>query len=257
MRNILARLPATLPGRLDGLLLLALAGFMAVLLTGQVYWHYLHPRFMPLTAATAAILAALGVFALVRPPRPSGSRTLAFALMLALALVSLPAADPFGSLGPSPGSADAAEPVPDAEKGYLRLNTGELYDIAETGELGKYPGQGFALRGFVRRDPELDKLGLFGLYRVALFCCFADATAVGMAVRPPDGVLPEDGSWLRAAGRLAPRPDGVTLPQPQVPGIFYASTLPGFVFEADLLTPVTPPPEPFMFEWRKEPPFAY
>jgi hypothetical protein len=253
MRNMLS----LMPGRLDALLLLGLSGFMAFVLSGDAYWHYLHPRFMPLSAACALILAALGVFGLIFPPSPSGSRTLAFTLMLALAFGSLSAANPFGSLeGPARGVSQA-EPVPGDESGYLRLNTGELYDIAENGELGKYPAPGFALRGFVRRDPEFDRLGLFGLYRVALFCCFADATAVGIAVRPADGALPADGTWVRVAGRLAQKPQDITLPQPQVPGIFYASTLPGFVFEADKATPVTPPAEPFMFEWRQEAPFAY
>jgi uncharacterized repeat protein (TIGR03943 family) len=253
MRNT----PKNLPGRLDALLLLGLAGFMAFLLSGDVYWHYLHPRFMPVTAAAALVLAGLGVFALIVPPRPSGSRTLAFTLMLALALASLPATTPFGTLGAASGPVSEAEPTPGDEAGYLRLNTGELYDIAENGELGKFPGPGFALRGFVRRDPELDKMGLFGLYRVALFCCFADATAVGFAVRPPDGALPADGAWVRVAGRLAPKPGDAALPQVQVPGIFYTSTLPGSIFAADKVAPVTPPPEPFMFEWRQEAPFAY
>jgi hypothetical protein len=42
-----------------------------------------------------------------------------------------------------------------------------------------------------------------------------------------------------------------------VPGIFYASTLPGYVFQADRVVPVPVPPEPFMFEWRQAEPFAY
>jgi len=244
-------------GRTDGLLLLGLALFMAYLLSGDIYWHYLHPRFQPLTAATALVMAGLGFFALIRPPRPSGGRTLAFALMLGLALASLPAADPFGSRGDASRTADEAEPVPEDEAGYLRINTGELYDLAENNELSRHPGPGFAVRGFVRRDPELDKRGFFGLYRVALFCCFADATAVGFAVRPPDGILPEDGAWVRVAGRLEPLPGDAPLPDIQVPGIFYASTLPGFVFAADKAVAVPAPREPFMFEWRDAPPYAY
>ncbi|MDQ7830734.1 MAG: DUF1980 domain-containing protein [Desulfovibrionaceae bacterium] len=246
-------------GRADALLLLGLALFMASLLSGEAYWHYLHPRFRPLTAATALVMAGLGLFSLFRPPRPSGGRTLAFALMLGLALASLPATDPFGSRGEAWGVAEAekAEEVPDDEAGYLRLNTGELYDLAENNELSRHPGPGFAVRGFVRRDPELDKRGLFGLYRVALFCCFADATAVGFVVRPPDGTLPEDGTWVRVAGRLEPSPGDAPLPDIQVPGIFYASTLPGFVLAADKVVAVSAPREPFMFEWRASPPYAY
>jgi len=246
-------------GRADALLLLGLALFMAYLLSGETYWHYLHPRFRPVTATAALVMAGLGLFALFRPPRPSGGRTLAFALMLGLALASLPAADPFGSRGEAWGVAEAekAEEVPENETGYLRLNTGELYDLAENNELGQHPGPGFAVRGFVRRNPELDRLGLFGLYRVALFCCFADATAVGFVVRPPDGALPEDGTWVRAAGRLDPSPGGAPWPEIQVPGIFYASTLSGYVFAADTVVAVAAPREPFMFEWRAAPPYAY
>ncbi len=244
-----------LPPRLDGALLLGLALFMAWLVSGNAYWNYLHPRFMPLTAATALVMGGLGVFALIRPPRASAARTLALAVMLALAVVSLPPADPFG---PAPDRAAAEEePVPEDEKGYVRINTGELYDVAENGELKNFPGPGFTVRGFVRRDPALERLGCFGLYRVALYCCFADATAVGFAVRPGDGVMPEDGAWVRILGKLEPAPDGAALPQPEVPGIFYASTLTGYVFSADRVVPVPAPPEPFMFEWRQSEPFAF
>ncbi len=246
---------SALLGRCDGLLLLGLALFMAWLVSGDAYWNYLHPRFMPLTAAAAAILAGLGLFALWRPPRPSLSRTLAFAVMLGLALFSLPPADPFGSA--TDRAAAEEEPVPEDEKGYVRINTGELYDVAENGELGNFPGPGFALRGFVRRDPALERLGCFGLYRVALYCCFADATAVGFAVRPGDGVMPEDGAWVRVLGKLEPAPGGAALPQPEVPGIFYASTLSGYVFHADRVVSVPAPREAFMFEWRQAEPYAY
>ncbi|MEF3697110.1 hypothetical protein [Desulfolutivibrio sp.] len=47
------------------------------------------------------------------------------------------------------------------------------------------------------------------------------------------------------------------MPDIQVPGIFYASTLPGYVFAADKVVAVAAPHEPFMFEWRAAPPYAY
>ena len=268
MKTVLA-LPRLVWTRLDGLAMTALAGFLAWLVLAGNYWMYLNPRFRPVTLSAAAVLAVLGLYASWRPvSRPSLGRGLCYAALCAMVVLSEGGtqllsdnsdSDPF-LVAPS---LPAAPPTPVASrltaggKEYVPLNTGELFDIAAKGH-GPAFDRPYALRGFVHRSPELDAKGEFVLFRLAIWCCFADGTAVGFRVRPPAGApLPEDKAWVVAYGRLTDAPED-DRKEYALPGMAFSSVAPAAILAAEQVeTAAVTPEEVYMFQWRQEEPYAF
>jgi hypothetical protein len=140
---------------------------------------------------------------------------------------------------------------------YVRINLGELYDIAANAKPDKL-GLSYAVRGFVRRSPEMDAKGEFVLYRVALYCCYADSTAVGFRVRPPQGgPLPENGTWLVAYAGLTPAKESENESSASVEGSAFSSVQPDYRLDARRLEPEKAPGMGMMYEWRSEEPYAF
>jgi len=267
VRRVLAGLVA----RLDGLAMVGLAGFMGWLVLRGDYWLFLNPKFKPVTLTAAGLLLVLGGYAAWRPvSRPNLGRLLCYVVLGAMVGLTeggtqafsqaAGSGDPF-MVCPAPLPAPPRPAVPDhltaGGQDFIPINTGELYDIAAKGH-GKAWDTAYAMRGFVYRAPDLDAKGEFVLYRLAIWCCFADSTAVGFRVRPPEGTpLPEKGQWLVVLGRLADAPTDERR-EYALPGIPFSSISPVAVFAAVRLDTATPAPEEVnMFEWRQAPPYAY
>lgn len=254
--------------RLDGLAMVLFAGFMGWLGLWGDYWLFLNPKFTPLTLTAAVVLAVLGAYAAWRPvSRPSPSRLLCYAALAAMIVLAQHGNNPFatatgtdpfaGCPAPAPVRPAVPERLRFAGKDYVPLNAGELYDIAAKGH-GEAWTTAYAMRGYVLRAPDLDAKREVILYRLAVWCCFADATAVGFRVRLPEGeTLPENGQWLVVYGRLADAPEDERR-EYVLPGLPFSSVSPTALFAADHLETATPAPEEInMYEWRKEPPYAY
>jgi uncharacterized repeat protein (TIGR03943 family) len=263
------RLLSALAKRLDGLAMLALAGFMGYLVMAGNYWMYLNPKFKPVTLTAALALAVLGLYASLRPvARPSLGRALCYLALLLLtwfaegglqALSANGDSDVF-NVAPSLPAPDIA-PVPErltaGGQDYVPINTGELYDVAAKGPSPAF-ARPYAVRGFVHRSPELDAKGEFVLYRLAVWCCFADGTAVGFRVKTPAGQQPPtDKSWVVAYGHLAVIPEAERQDL-ILPGMSFSSVAPGALLDAAVVeTKELIPEEAYMFEWRQEEPYAF
>ena len=258
-----------LASRTDGLAMLLLAGFMGWLATAGNYWMYLNPKFKPVTLAAALVLAALGGYAAIRPvTRPKLGRSLCYLALLAMAgfteggFQALSAnidSDPFNVAATLPAPERAPTPARLRQNGkdYIPINTGELHDIAAKGPSPSFD-RPFAVRGFVHRSPELDAAGQFILYRLAVWCCFADGTAVGLRVKlPPGQAPPDDKAWVIAYGTLTPIPEAARK-DVAIPGISFSSVAPAALLAADTVeTKELNPEEAYMFEWRQEEPYAF
>lgn len=133
--------------------------------------------------------------------------------------------------GSRPGPFDDA-PVPDdgedelgpratyANKEYVRINLAELFLLERRDRPDELAGR-YVFRGAVTRHPTLDAQGAVAVFRVSLYCCLADATAGGFAVRP--GVQDDDRPAKGKTPRTSqPAPAPVT--SPPAPGA--APTLP-------------------------------
>jgi len=258
-----------LASRTDGIAMLALAGFMGWLALAGNYWMYLNPKFKPVTLAAAVVLGVLGAYAAARPvARPNIGRSLCYLLLLAMAGLTEGGFQAISAdIDSDPFSVPASLPAPQTTptparlrqngKDYVPINAGELYDIAAKGASSSY-ARPFALRGFVHRSPELDAQGQFVLYRLAVWCCFADGTAVGFRIRLPEGQTPPaDKAWVVTYGHLSEIPADARQ-EIAVPGISFSSVAPATLLAADAVEPKELVPEQaYMFEWRPQEPYAF
>lgn len=264
-----APLGKALVSRLDGAAWLAMAGFMAWLTLSGDYWLFLNPKFKPVTLAAAAVLAVLAAYALYRPvSRPSLGRAAAYLCLAAMVGLTHGGVQALSGQNDTDAFALAPTlPTPKPEptparlralgKDYIPINAGELYDIAAKGRSDAWD-KPYAMRGFARRDPALDAQNTFVLYRLAIWCCFADSTAVGFKVKLPPGTpLPADHAWTVAYGRLTDMPPDQR-GEYNLTGLTFSSIAPNALFAADAieLAPV-PTEQVYMYEWRQAEPYAY
>ncbi|WP_428567228.1 MAG: DUF1980 domain-containing protein [Solidesulfovibrio sp. DCME] len=261
--------PKALAARIDGAAWLGMAGFMAWLTLAGDYWLFLNPKFKPVTLFAAIVLAVLAACALWRPvSRPSWGRSLAYCFLAAMvglthggiqAISGEIDADPFAVAPSLPAPPPEAIPARMTARGkeYIPINTGELFDIAAKGP-GEAWGKPYVMRGFARRDPALDAKGEFVLFRLAVWCCFADSTGVGFKVKlPPGAALPADKGWVVAYGRLTEMPADKR-GEYTLPGMTFSSIAPGALFAADQVESAPVPAEQvYMYEWRVAEPYAY
>ncbi len=249
----------TLTRAAAGLLLASLGCFMAFLALSRAYWLFLHPRFAWLTLAAGLLLALLGLLlALDGRRRVSLSACLALLVFLPLAWLAAIQAESGGFAPGIPGMSPATDPGPPTLRldgtDYLRLNPAELLIL--TDKEGGPDGRALTTEGFVLRTPQMDAAGEVALVRLVINCCFADALAAGVRVRVADPAALTPGAWLRVAGRLAPAP-GLSGPPPAVPGVIATVLAENGVFLAEVIEALPESEQPYVFEIRSEPPFAY
>jgi uncharacterized repeat protein (TIGR03943 family) len=247
-------------GLAEGLCLAGLAGSIFSLYTRKTLWYFINPKYQTLVLATAVAMAALGVFAALSPPRPARfSRPLIFALLLALCQFG--GADSLFS-SPKPGTGVLSEPETAVEEAppsraqwdgreFIRINVGELYDISSAKHPDKQAqSKSYLVQGFILRGKHATVI-----YRTALWCCFADATAVAFRIRADKDDLPEDGKWVQVYGHLEKAKPGKPPKVDLDPG--FSSVNPDFVFVVEHYEDATAPTPPYMFEWHDKEPYAF
>jgi hypothetical protein len=146
-------------------------------------------------------------------------------------------------------------------KDYVKINPGELIGLCARPS-GPDLGKGYVVRGIVVKGDSLARLGEFGLVRIAIQCCFADAVAMVVRVK---GELPADakgGGWVQVFGHLAKEPADEEVRQLQIRGVFSTLLEPAYVLVADKVAPVQLSDEEaaaatYLFEMRDKEPFAY
>jgi uncharacterized repeat protein (TIGR03943 family) len=248
-----------LGGFIEGLLLFALGLAMSGLVRSDTYWLYLNPKFKWLTLTTGSILMLLGLMAAIWNRRPSLSRMIVFLVFGTIAAI--------GYLMPNPTSpafsSSLTEPAAEVEsrltfgsQEFIKINLGELYNISESGETNEI-GEHYVTRGIVKRSPELDGDGQFAIFRIFMWCCFADAVAVGFRVSydHPDALT--DGQWVKVYGTLRQLPAELPEPSLSVMGITSKALNPIYEIAPYQVEKIDPPPIPFMFDFRKSEPYAY
>ncbi|MDR3044516.1 MAG: hypothetical protein LBU75_09690 [Desulfovibrio sp.] len=104
---------------------------------------------------------------------------------------------PFDDALPDGGDDELGPRATYADKEYVRINLAELFLLERRDRPDELAGR-YVFRGAVTRHPTLDAQGAVAVFRVNLYCCLADATAGGFAVRPgvqePAGKRPADGA---------------------------------------------------------------
>ena len=153
--------------------------------------------------------------------------------------------------------ADKVEPrLTLGDQEFIKINLGELFNISELGEPNQL-GEHYVTRGVVKRSPELDEKGQFVLFRVFMWCCFADAVAVGFRVSYDHPEELPDGQWVNVYGKLRLLPSELPEPKMPVQGITSKAIKKGYEIAAHKVEEIEPPAIPFMFDFRKSEPYAY
>ncbi|UCF01156.1 MAG: TIGR03943 family protein [Deltaproteobacteria bacterium] len=250
-----------LGGFVEGFILFALGLAMSGLVKSDNYWLYLNPKFKWLTLITGIVLMLLGLIAAVRNRRPNLSRIVVFLVFGSIAgvgyLMPNPTAPAFSSSLTESANANKVESrLTLGGQEFIKINLGELFNISEMEEANEI-GEHYVTRGVVKRSPELDEKGQFVLFRVFMWCCFADAVAVGFRVSYDHPHELQDGQWAKVYGKLRQLPS--KLPEPNVPvrGITSKALNKVYGIAAHKVEEIDPPPIPFMFEFRKSEPYAY
>lgn len=185
---------------LDGIMVAGLGFYLLVLIFGGTYRLLMNPKFQLLSGATAIALCLAGLLVALAPAgRTEPLRTLAFGALSALLLTSGSAQlqrPPAFALAP-PAAVETISPILNHDgRAYTKTNPVRLVFQLMASEKPR----DIVTRGMVRRSPQLDREGLFALFRVNMVCCLADAVAIGVMVKPENGVSLVDGQWAVVFG---------------------------------------------------------
>jgi uncharacterized repeat protein (TIGR03943 family) len=248
-----------LGGFLEGFILLALGLAMSGLVQSDTYWLYLNPKFKWLTLTTGIVLMLLGLISAFRNRRPNLYRMVVFVVFGIIAgvgyLLPNPTAPAFSSSLTEPADRVESRLTLGGQE-FIKINLGELFNISEVEEADKM-GEHYVTRGVVKRSPELDEKGQFVLFRVFMWCCFADAVAVGFRVSYDHPHELRDGQWAKVYGKLRQLPSELPELNVSVEGITSKALNKIYGIAAHTVEEIDPPPIPFMFEFRKSEPYAY
>ncbi len=242
----------------EGLALTALGGAMLWFGLSEDYWVLMNPKFSWLTITAGAILTGLGVLALVMGTRRGvwGRICLLTVMVTMIAVVDHAALlGPVGAGNPAPTSKTDPSRLEWQGREYIKINAMELFTLAEKGNPADI-GQHYVWRAVARQAPGLGP-GRFVALRTSVFCCLADAVAMGFVVRTT-GPVPADGQWVKLWGKLQKTPtpiEGTGLVQTK--GVFMSVASSDWVFAADRVEAIATPEVPFCFVFNQKEPFAY
>ncbi len=256
-------------GRLEGLGLLLIAGFLSWLMAGGNYWMLFNPRFQWLHVLAAVFLVCCGGVSLAASRRGStawrlGSLALLLVLLL-LAGASIIGFDNFGgaSDGLSRGlTMEAAKsdvlPILKHEgREYVRISPPELFNLAESRPETALEGR-WAMRGMLSRLPDAAEGGGLVLVRPFIYCCLADGVAVGFHLGSDGEHAPEQGGWYQVLGRLEKAESSLSLPSDApLMGAFFSALSQVYLFVPESLEPTAAPSMPYVFSLRSAPPHTW
>ena len=84
-----------------------------------------------------------------------------------------------------------------------------MYELSSFYE--KYGGYTVVMKGFIYKDPEIEKISDFALVRLSMWCCAADLSPIGFLV-DCSGILDfKEDDWVVVKGTLEASADGETL----------------------------------------------
>ncbi len=249
--------------RLEGLLLLLLGSLLLFFASSDLYQTLLNPRFGLLSTMTGGGLMLLGLVLLRWPVGFELVRALSFvAIIVLFALVMVYPLQhrqqglTVGGQGIS-AYPDAREEFAPREikngQEYVRINLGELFDIAEVGSTQQRE-EHYLVRGVLMRAEET---GQPVILRTAITCCLADAVSVGFDVSSPQTELP-DKQWVNLYGVLvSEEPSAREEEETRLPGVSFTAIHSSYKFKAQIIEVIKPPEVPFMFEFHQQEPYAY
>ena len=202
-----------LSAALDSLILLLLGGGLGYLVLGGRYWRVMNPKFIWLTGGGAVFVLLFSAAVLLRPS--GGIKVFRWIIYLVF-MVAVVAGDPLGLW--SEDDFDLSAPIAVEEKDKIEKMDGHEYLIVNPATLYLATWESFdieqryVVHGMVKRHPDLDAEGQFAFIGTYIWCCLADAAALGFRVPYADLEQMPDEQWLKIYGTLAQAPEKMPLP---------------------------------------------
>lgn len=84
-----------------------------------------------------------------------------------------------------------------------------MYELSSFYE--KYEGYTVVMKGFIYKDPEIEKISDFALVRLSMWCCAADLSPIGFLVDCSGTLDFKEDDWVVVKGTLEASADGETL----------------------------------------------
>ena len=240
--------------RARALIFVLAAVILGFLFLSRRWVYFFPPRFLPLIIFLCAVFAVWAVADLLAGRQEKHThRTRANAAYLLIPVVawSLPfSLTPSSFLGlsssatvisptPTPSSSDSSSSA-HFHIDYV-IDTNNYYDsvIDMVTHPDQWDGKTIEVTGFVLpKDKASSEAGMppfgpddsFGLSRMTMWCCAADAYALGFAVNNTSSFTPQADQWVRIQGSLEVR------------------TSKALYLKATSITPIDPPDTPFVYE---------
>ena len=177
------------------------------------YWLLMNPVFKWLTISGAVLVLVFSLAVIFnQSSSPHYSNIFIFIFLILIVFVGRPyssATNPIAKMINPFVSGKFKSP----ESGVPKTRLNELYFSTKKETGTKYIDQSFTVVGQIKRLPELDRQGYFALMEYVMFCCAADAVALGFLV--PDDKAPglKDGDWVEATGKLKKFETPFTIPK--------------------------------------------
>lgn len=153
----------------------------------------------------------------------------------AAAVIATPAITAPGSEMPSPTAETVFSGLSglDAANRTITISDDEFYPwlVELYANTDRYLGYTITMTGFVFRDENTFAPGQFVPARLAMTCCAADLTPVGMLCKYEKAASLETDSWIMVEGTLfIGEFDGQEEPQIQVTKVIPAQEVPGYIY---------------------------
>ena len=234
--------------RTRALIFVLAAASLGFLFFSRRWVYFFPPRFLPLIiflCVVFALWAIVDLLALRQEKHTHRTRANAAYLLIPLVAWSLPfSLAPSSFLG-STNSATAISqvhvPSSSDSSSAAQFHADRVIDTNNYYEsvIDQWDGKTIEVSGFVLpKDKASSEAGMppfgpddsFGLSRMTMWCCAADAYALGFAVNNTTSFVPQADQWVRIQGTLEVRNSKA------------------LYLKATNITPVNPPDTPFVYE---------
>lgn len=189
-----------------------------VLLSVAILWFALsanygllmNVKFRWLTVTGSGLVLVIGLAALGDVQKRSGINVFIFGVMMLVAFLGKPYL-------PDANSVNLTEPPLRAglwdQIDKTRFPRKDLQALCSSESDETYSTNvSFTTVGVAKRLEALNSHGSFALMTTVMYCCVADAFAVGLRVPYDDWEKIQDGQWLMVSGRLGQEEEEITLP---------------------------------------------
>lgn len=174
------------------------------------YGLLMKESFRWLSLSGSFLMLVLGLASFWSSQKRATGNSLIFGLMLLLVVIGKPYKAPDNMIQPPDAEIEAGLWDQVDLKQFPRI---ELKDLATRDTEAVYrSGESFTTIGIVKKMEELEHEQSFAIMTSMMYCCLADAIAVGVRIPSDQRNTLEDGQWVMVSGKLVKEATELNLP---------------------------------------------